>query len=291
MSAAPTLAEGFDPDADLAEAVRRAGASKSSFYTAMRLLPEARRNAMFAIYAFCRDVDDIADEPAPEGAKPRELALWRAEIEMIYAGGVPTKALARALMAPVKSFDLLKADFLAVIDGMAMDAERDIRAPSLAELELYCARVAGAVGRLSVRIFGEWQPRADDVADRLGLALQLTNILRDLDEDAERGRLYLPRETLVACGIESDDPVTVLAHPRLGEACARIADRALTEFAAAERAMAECERAAMRPAMMMGGVYAATLRRLIRRGWAAPRRPVKVPKLVKLWIALRRGYL
>jgi phytoene/squalene synthetase len=137
-------------EADLAIAIERAGAAKSSFYAAMKLLPEERRNAMFAIYAFCRDVDDIADEPAPAGTKPIELNLWRSAIETVYAGGVPDKALARALMRPVKQFGLLKKDFLAVIDGMEMDADRDIKAPSLAELDLYCDRVASAVGRLSV---------------------------------------------------------------------------------------------------------------------------------------------
>jgi len=280
-----------DTASDLAIAIERAGAAKSSFYAAMKLLPEERRNAMFAIYAFCRDVDDIADEPAPEGTKPIELALWRSEIEAVYAGLVPGKPLARALMAPVKHFGLLKQDFLAVIDGMAMDAERDIRAPSLAELDLYCARVASAVGRLSVRVFGTWEPPADEVADHLGRALQLTNILRDLDEDAERGRLYLPRETLDKHGIAGDDPALVLADPALAAVCAEIAALARQHYQAAERAMARCRRAAMRPAMMMGGVYHALLLRLERRGWAAPRPEVKVPKLLKIWIALRRGYL
>jgi squalene synthase HpnD len=280
-----------DPEADLALAIERAGAAKSSFYAAMKLLPVERRNAMFAIYAFCREVDDIADEPAPEGVKPRELALWRDEIEAIYAARVPTKPLARALMAPVERFGLQKADFLAVIDGMAMDAERDIRAPSLAELDLYCARVASAVGRLSVRIFGTWQPRADDVADALGRALQLTNILRDLDEDAERGRLYLPRELLVKHGIAGDDPVAVLAHPALAAVCADIVALARQHYQAAERAMADCRRAAMRPAMMMGGIYRALLDRLERRGWAEPRHAVRVPTPIKLWIAFSRGYL
>ena len=277
--------------ADLAIAIERAGAAKSSFYAAMKLLPVERRNAMFAIYAFCRDVDDIADEPAPPGSKPIELNLWRSEIEAVYAGGMPGKPLARALMRPVKQFGLLKKDFLAVIDGMEMDADRDIKAPSLAELDLYCDRVASAVGRLSVRIFGTWEPRADDVADHLGRALQLTNILRDVDEDAERGRLYLPRETLEKHGILSDDPATVLAHPGLSAACAEIAILAKHHYTEAERAMADCKRAAMRPAMMMGGVYRAILDRLERRGWAPPRPEVKVPKLLKIWIALRRGYL
>ena len=236
-----------DAAADLALAIERAGAAKSSFYTAMKLLPEERRNAMFAIYAFCRDVDDIADEPAPAGTKPLELELWRREIEAIYAGRVPLKPLARALMAPVRRFGLLQQDFQAVIDGMAMDAERDIRAPSLDELDLYCARVAGAVGRLSVRVFGEWQPSADDVADHLGRALQLTNILRDLDEDAARGRLYLPREILAKHGILGDDPASILADPALTAACREVAALARQHYQAAERAMAQCRRSAPHP--------------------------------------------
>src|SRR5205085_2768361 len=125
-----------------------------------------------------------------------------------------------ALLEPVRRYRLRRDDFLAVIDGMQMDAERDIRAPSLAELDLYCDRVASAVGRLSVRAFGSTEARADDVATSLGRALQLTNILRDLQEDAERGRLYLPKDFLARHGIASDDPLTVLAHPALPRACA-----------------------------------------------------------------------
>jgi presqualene diphosphate synthase len=279
------------PDADLAAAIERAGTAKSSFYTAMKLLPAERRHAMFAIYAFCRDVDDIADEPAPAGTKSEQLDLWRGEIDALYAGRTPSKPLARALAGPIRRFDLLHRDFAAVIDGMAMDAARDIQAPDLVELDLYCARVAGAVGRLSVRVFGASEPRADDVADHLGRALQLTNILRDLDEDAERGRLYLPRELLVKHGIDIEDPATVLAHPALSAVCTELAALARQHYRAAKAAMAECRRAPLRPARVMAGVYRALLDRLERRGWAAPRAVVKVPKRVKLWIAFSRGVL
>ena len=288
---APIKTHEAEASADLAEVTRQVGQAKSSFYTAMRLLPEDRRNAMYAIYAFCREVDDIADEPAPQDEKQRGLATWRAEIEAIYAGQPAGQLVARALVGPVGQFDLQKADFHAVIDGMAMDAERDIVAPDAAELDLYCDRVASAVGRLSVRVFGTWVPRADDVALHLGRALQLTNILRDIDEDAERGRLYLPREALERHGIATRVPLEVIAHPAIDALCTELAAEAYRRFGLADTAMADCAKGAMRPARMMSGVYAAILRRLIRRGWAPPRATVKVPKLVKLWIAFTRGFL
>jgi len=274
---------------DLAEVTRQVGQAKSSFYTAMRLLPEDRRNAMYAIYAFCREVDDIADEPAPQDEKQRGLATWRDEIEAIYAGRRPTLLVARALVGPVRQFDLQKPDFHAVIDGMAMDAERDIVAPDAAELDLYCDRVASAVGRLSVRAFGTWTPASDEVAEHLGRALQLTNILRDIDEDAERGRLYLPREALEHHAVETREPLAVIRHPAIDKVCTELAAEAHRRFELADAAMARADKRAMRPARMMSGVYAAILERLLRRGWVFPRAEVKVPKLVKLWIALSRG--
>ncbi|HLZ67387.1 MAG TPA: presqualene diphosphate synthase HpnD [Aliidongia sp.] len=280
-----------DVSADLAEVTRQVGQAKSSFYTAMRFLPKDRREAMFAIYAFCREVDDIADEPAPQDEKQRGLAAWRAEIEAIYAGRPATLPVGRTLVGPIRRFDLQKRDFHAVIDGMAMDAERDIVAPDAAELDLYCDRVASAVGRLSVRVFGTWQPRADEVAEHLGRALQLTNILRDIDEDAERGRLYLPREALEHHGIATRVPTEVIAQPAIDAVCTELAAEAHRRFQLADAAMAQCAKGAMRPARMMSAVYAAILERLLRRGWAPPRATVKVPKLVKLWIALTRGLL
>ena len=187
--------------AHVREVTERSG---TSFFWAMRLLEPARRDAMFAIYAFCREVDDIADEGGTAEAKRQGLAEWRREIDRLYAGA-PTRPTTRALLRPVAAYGLLREDFLAVIDGMEMDALRDIRAPSLAELELYCARVAGAVGLLSVRAFGDRSETARKLALAEGKALQLTNILRDLAEDAGRGRLYLPRELLEKHGIAASD--------------------------------------------------------------------------------------
>lgn len=279
--------DGDDPMAAVRAVVEASG---TSFYAAMRLLAPDRRDAMFAIYAFCREVDDIADEPAPDAEKRARLAAWRTEIDRLYAGR-PSTAVARALAGPVAAFGLRREDFIAVIDGMAMDAEADIRAPSLAELDLYCDRVASAVGRLSVRAFGAGGPAGDRVADALGRALQLTNILRDLAEDGERGRLYLPRELLDAHGIMASDPATVLAHPALPAVCRDLAKIAAGHFAQARAAMAGCPRRPMRPAAVMGAVYGALLDRLVAAGWRDIHRPVKVPKLQKLWILVRHGLL
>lgn len=268
----------------------RVEAAGTSFYWAMRLLPAARREAMFAIYAFCREVDDIADSNDPPAAKRRDLAAWRREIDAIFAGQ-PTTATGHALAEPTRAFGLRHEDFLAVIDGMEMDAVADIRAPSLAELDLYCDRVASAVGRLSVRAFGVATPAADRVAHALGRALQLTNVLRDLAEDGARGRLYLPRELLDRHGIAAGDPEAVLAHPSLSQVCDDLAAIAERRFAEARTAMAECPRRPMRPAAVMGAVYRAVLERLKRRGWRDLDNNVRIPRPVKLWLALRHGLL
>jgi phytoene synthase len=274
-------------DAAIAARVARAG---TSFYWAMRILPPARREAMFAVYAFCREVDDIADEPGNLSEKRAALDAWRREIDALYAGR-PTHEIARALAAPVRDYALRREDFLAVIDGMQMDAEAEIRAPSLAQLDLYCDRVASAVGRLSVRIFGDASPAADRVALALGRALQLTNILRDLAEDGARGRLYLPRELLERHGVPTDAPAAALRNPGLDGACRALAALALRRYAEADAAMTECDRKAMRPAAVMSAVYRATLERLMRRGWTRIEERVRLPAPLKLYLAIRHGLL
>ncbi len=287
MSAADVRDASADPRAAIRARVAAAG---TSFYWAMRLLPEARREAMFAVYAFCREVDDIADSDEAPAVKRAGLAEWRGEIDAIYDGR-PRHPVARVLAEVTDRYQLRREDFVAIVDGMAMDAAADIRAPSLAELDLYCDRVASAVGRLSVRIFGTDAPSADRVAGSLGRALQLTNLLRDLAEDAERGRLYLPREFLERAGIAETEPQRVLEHARLSDACEPLADLAEQHFRAAATAMRECPRRAMRPAAVMGAVYHAILVRLRRRGWRDPAREVKLPAPLKLWLALRHGLL
>jgi phytoene synthase len=270
---------------DLDEVERLVRASGTSFYRGMRILPPDRRLAMYAIYAFCRLVDDIADEEAPLAEKRHGLDAWRARIEGVAAGRAEDE-VSRVLLPAAQKFALRREDFLAIIDGMQMDAETVIVAPDLATLDLYCDRVASAVGRLSVRAFGDASAAADEVAHHLGRALQLTNILRDIGEDAERGRLYLPHEYLDEASIPAD-PQAALKHPGLAAVCERVAAQAKAHFAAAHAAMARCDRRAMKPARLMGASYAAILRRLERRGWKHPEQRVSVPKWEKLWIALR----
>jgi len=270
----------------LAQAREMVARSGTSFYLGMRVLPKARREAMYAIYAFCRAVDDIADEPGARTGKLAALEVWRGEIENLYQGR-PTRPLSRALAGPVADYNLPKAEFLALIDGMEMDAAAAIQAPAWDDYRLYCRRVAGAVGMLSVRVFGGTGPAADDLAVTLGEALQTTNILRDLAEDAERGRLYLPRELLDKHGLTPLDPVSLLAAPGLAPACAELEEHARKLFGRARELIAACDRRRIRPALLMLEVYERLLGRLAARGWDRPRTPVKLPRLEKLWIALR----
>jgi phytoene synthase len=264
-------------------------ASGSSFYTAMRLMPKAQREAMYEIYSFCRKVDDIADSPGPRDERVEQLKLWRADIDAIYSGSAVSRA--RSLVKTVKQFGLRREDFQAVIDGMEMDVHADIRAPDWATLDAYCDRVASAVGRLSVRIFGMEEKAGIALAYHLGRALQLTNILRDIDEDATIGRLYLPREALREAGITSTQPDIVVADPRIGEVCAQVAARAQQHFAEADRIMDKCARSTVRAPRIMRVAYGAIYNALLARGWAQPRAPVKISKPRLILTILRYAFL
>ena len=272
-------------DLDAVTAIVRAAGT--SFYRGMRVLPPDRRYAMYAIYAFCRMVDDIVDDDRAFATKLPELNAWRERVAGLYRGQ-SDGPVTRVLVAAVQRFDLRQADFRAIIDGMQMDAETTIVAPDLATLDLYCDRVAAAVGRLSVRAFGDPSVAADQVAYSLGRALQLTNILRDLQEDAERGRLYLPSEWLNAADVPHD-PAAALQAPGLPSVCARLANLAHQHFTAAADAMRRCDANAMKPARLMGATYAAILARLERKGWSSLHERVSLPAWQKLWLALRYG--
>jgi phytoene synthase len=225
MSIATAQAPGIDLAACQEHVRAVVAGSGTSFYWGMRMLPLPKREAMFAIYAFCREVDDIADSDAPGAAKQADLARWREEIEALYAGR-PSRPTSLALAAPIERFDLPRAEFDAMIDGMEMDAIAAMRAPPMAQLERYCRCVAGAVGVLSVHVFGARAPDRVAGAVALGEALQLTNILSDLPEDADFGRSYLPRELLASHGIASAQPDEVLGDPALPAVCREFASRA-----------------------------------------------------------------
>jgi phytoene synthase len=260
-------------------------ASRSSFYSAMRIMPRAQREAMYEIYSFCRAVDDIADDPGPREGRLAALQRWRADIDALYAGRVPQQLAPLARV--VGQFTLDREDFHAIIDGMEMDVVTTIRAPDRATLAVYCDRVACAVGRLSVRVFGMAREPGLALSDHLGRALQLTNILRDLDEDAGMGRLYLPREALDEAGIGDSEPASVLASPAIGRACAPVVESARMHFREAEAIMAASKRATVRTPRIMAAAYRSMLDAMIARGWQAPRAPVKLRKSQLIWIILR----
>ncbi|GAB5470405.1 MAG: presqualene diphosphate synthase HpnD [Rhodospirillales bacterium] len=263
-------------------------ASSTSFLSGMRALPKDRRQAMFAVYAFCREVDDIADEPAPLEEKLAGLAAWRVEIEALFAGR-PTRLTSLALSGPIARFALPKAEFLAVIDGMEMDARGPVVAPDLETLKLYCRRVAGAVGQLSIHCFGAKGPLAEELAITLGEGLQLTNILRDLSEDAADGRLYMPLEALEAAGIAAREPTAVLADPGLPQASAWLAQRARAKLQRSHELMAQLPRRTVRPAILMLAVYEKILDRLEARGWEVLEPRLRLSKATKLAVLLRHG--
>ena len=264
-------------------------ASGSSFYTAMRIMPKAQREAMYEIYAFCRKVDDIADSAGPRDRRLDQLKLWRADIDAIYSGSAVTRA--RSLVKWVKQYGLKREDFQAVIDGMEMDVHADIRAPDWATLDAYCDRVASAVGRLCVRVFGMEEKAGIALAYHLGRALQLTNILRDIDEDATIGRLYLPREALREAGITETKPDVVVADPRVGKVCEQVAARAAEHFAESDRIMDKCARRTVRAPRIMRVAYGAIYQALLKRGWARPRAPVKVSKPRLILTILRYAFI
>ena len=282
-------------EAQTAPTASASGASGSSFYAGMRVLPKAERAAMYAVYGFCRIVDDIADDMGGDRAsRQAELDAWRADLDSLYAGGPGGRAA--FLAEPVRRFGLRKADFLAVIDGMQMDVDADIRAPTAAVLDLYIDRVASAVGRLSVRVFGMDEAPGLELAHHLGRALQLTNILRDFDEDAAIGRLYVPREALDRAGIVGEDPLAVVNHPRIDRAARELLAQAREHYAAADRVLRGSPqggrpRGRLLAPRLMSAVYARTLDRTAAAGWTPPRRRVKVGKGELLWLVLRHGVL
>src|ERR1700716_4303044 len=255
-------------DAAAANANYGTSASGSSFYAAMRILPREQREAMFQIYSFCRQVDDIADSDGPRPERLGALQQWSGDVDALYHGHPPPRLPDYA--GSVKTFGLKREDFLAIVDGMEMDVPQDIRAPDLATLDLYCDRVASAVGRLSVRVFG---------------------LARDEDEDAAIGRLYLPRESLLHTGITNFDPLKVTSDPALPKVCAPLVDRARTHFQKADEVMGRNPRRVVRAPRIMSQYYRAILELLVARGFASPRAPVRLNKMARIAIVLRYAFI
>jgi phytoene synthase len=275
-------------DAPQAKAVKKK-ASKSSFYLAMRLMPEAERDAMFAIYAFCRKVDDIADDGVGTREERRKkLDGWRDDVASLYRGAPAGQA--RFLSGIVARYGLRQEDFVAILDGMAMDVAEDIVAPDLATLDLYCDRVASAVGRLSIKVFGMEEGPGFALAHHLGRALQLTNILRDVDEDADIGRLYLPREYLfeMACA-KSLNPGWIVSQPQIDSVCRKVAALAHAHYDAAKKIMAAKPKGRIATPSLMGAVYSEILSESEKAGFAPPRHRVSLGKWRLLMLVVKHG--
>lgn len=252
----------------------------------MRILSRARRQAMYAVYAFCREVDDIADEGGTREEKLAALAEWRAEIDRIFDCR-PQFPTGVALLAAVREFNLPRQEFLLMIEGMERDAAGPIVAPTLSELSAYTRRVAGAAGQLSMPVFGAPKSEASDVfAISLGDALQLTNILRDVEQDADEGRLYLPRELLERHGCPLA-PEQIATAPGLPAVRAELAEHARKKFSGAREALKSLDWRMLRPALLMMGVYERYLDKMTARGWANAQERVTLTKTEKGLIAVR----
>jgi squalene synthase HpnD len=264
----------FAPRHEVQRIVAEAG---SSFATGMRVLPRPRRDAIFAVYAFCRVVDDIADGEGDGQAKLARLAWWEDEIDRVFAGR-PRAPVGDELALAVRRFDLPREEFDLILEGMRMDAG-GISAPDFSELDRYVRCVAGAVGVLSMRVFGAWRgERSRRFALALAKAMQLTNILRDVEEDAGLGRLYLPGPILEAAGVPAD-PRLAWFHPRLPEARRLLGLLARSQFRRAAALSRGHDWPRVLPALLMMGPYEALLGRM-EADWS--RRPARRPALLKL---------
>ena len=265
------------------ETVKR---SKTSFAAGMRILSQQRRDAMYAIYAFCREVDDIADEGGTQEEKQAGLNAWRKEIDAVFAGQPATRT-GEALLEPIRAFDLPKDEFIMMIEGMEMDANGPVIAPTMDGLLAYTRRVAGSVGLLSMPVFGsEKSLVAQKFALSLADALQITNILRDVEEDAEDGRIYLPRELLEKHKVDAN-PAIIAEAAGLPAIRAELAELAATKFSEARAALAQLDWRVLRPALLMMGVYERYLDKMMARGWANGQDRVTISKFEKIAIALR----
>lgn len=256
-------------------------ASGSSFFLPMMLLPRPRREAMLALYAFCRETDDVADEIEDADEAHALIEAWRAEIEALYAGR-PRHPVTLALAGPVARYGLPKQHFLSILDGFDMDRSNSMVRPTLEELERYCYCVACCVGLLSVEIFGYRARSIPTFAEHLGQAFQLTNILRDVVEDAERGRIYLPAELLEKHGLADLKPEDIPSRPGIDKVCADIGAVARRRFRLASEALPRSERRNMRPALLMRGVYETYLDRIEANQFRVDRPRIKFGKAQKL---------
>ena len=264
---------------------RRAAASGSSFYYSFLFLPAEQRRAILALYAFCREVDDVVDDCQDPGVAHLKLQWWREEIGRAFQGS-PQHPVTRALQPQLERYNLPEEYFREIIDGMQMDLDQ-ARYADFSALALYCYRVAGVVGLLAAEIFGYQDRGTLNYATELGTALQLTNILRDVREDARRGRIYLPQDELRRAGVEEEDILRGVSTPPLQSLLAQQAARARDYYQRAEQALPEVDRPAQRSGLIMSSIYGTLLDEIEADGFRVLERRVALTPLRKLWIAWR----
>lgn len=263
----------------------KAARSGSSFYYSFLFLPPERRRAITALYAFCREVDDVVDEGRDPGIARTKLDWWHAEIDRMVAGE-PTHPVCRALRPHMDRFDISRGRLIEVLDGMRMDLEQT-RYLDFTGLALYCRRVAGVVGEMASGIFGRTDPATLRYADTLGLAFQLTNIIRDVGEDARQGRVYLPLEDLQRFGVTAGEILGARHSDRFVALMRFQADRALERYADAYALLPEVDRRAQRPGLIMSAIYSTLLEEIARDDFRVLDRRTSLTPLRKFWLAWR----
>jgi len=261
----------------------KAVASGSSFYYAFRFLPPDRRRAITAFYAFCREVDDIADECHDPMVARTKLFWWRGEVLNLYAGKA-SHPVTLALAEAIEPFRLPQESFEAIIDGMEMDLGH-VRYPDFKQLNLYCHRVAGVVGEVSALIFGVTDRNTLKYANRLGLAFQLTNIIRDVGEDARRGRIYLPQDELAQFGVQEADLLHARYSPGFSQLMTFQCERAFKTYDEAMALLPAADRRSQRPGLAMAAIYHALLMEIQKDGCKVLDRRYALTPLRKLWLA------
>lgn len=263
----------------------KAARSGSSFYYSFMFLPADRRAAITALYAYCREVDDVVDETSDPALARAKLDWWRGEIAALFEG-TPEHPVTRALAPHLARYQIRRGQLLEILDGMQMDLDQR-RYPDFEALRLYCHRVAGVVGIIASRIFGATDPATERYADSLGLALQLTNIIRDVGEDARRGRIYLPLEDLRRFGVRPQELLALNPPAGFVELMRAQRERALEAYREALRALPQADRRAQRPGLVMARIYLTLLDEIDADGYRVLTHRVALTPIRKLWIAWR----
>lgn len=262
--------------------------SGTSFFWSMRFLPTAQRNAMYTIYAFCRHIDDIVDGNAPMAEKIDLLQAWREEMDNIFDKKVPTTEIGRKIYKNCMRFKLPKEEFLHLIDSIGMDVPNPVQAPDLNKFYRYCRGVAGVPGSLTLRILGcKDEQVINDLATSLGNALQITNILRDVKEDALNNRLYIPKEYLEKAQITITDPMSVVVDKNLVVAREELARQAKDNYDKADKLIPQLDKKISRHVRMIESIYRRYFDMMENRGWEVISPKPSLGKFKKLSLALR----